>query len=191
MKILLPLFAAGLLSFQAMAGDWQVNQDHSRVSFISIKKNDIAEIHHFKHVAGSLTQAGAFALTIDLNSVDTGIQIRDERMQTILFEVAQFPQLKVDAVINPKLLMGMKVGDTLTTQINATVEMHGKKQKKNIDVLVAKLSDNKMVVSSFAPMIVQADEFNFVTGVEKLREIAGLPSISLAVPVSFVLTLAQ
>ncbi|MGI2174322.1 YceI family protein [Shewanella ulleungensis] len=191
MKIALPLFAAGLLSFQAMAGDWQVNQDHSRVSFISVKNNDIAEVHHFKHVAGSLTDAGAFALSIDLNSVDTGIQIRDERMQTILFEVAQFPQLKVDAVINPKLLMGMKVGDTLTTQINATVEMHGKTQKKSIDVLVAKLSDNKMVVSSFAPMIIQADEFNFVTGVEKLREIAGLPSISLAVPVSFVLTLAQ
>ncbi|GGP83940.1 YceI family protein [Shewanella ulleungensis] len=191
MKIALPLFAAGLLSFQAMAGDWQVNQDHSRVSFISVKNNDIAEVHHFKHVAGSLTDAGAFALSIDLNSVDTGIQIRDERMQTILFEVAQFPQLKVDAVINPKLLMGMKVGDTLTTQINATVEMHGKTQKKSIDVLVAKLSDNKMLVSSFAPMIIQADEFNFVTGVEKLREIAGLPSISLAVPVSFVLTLAQ
>lgn len=191
MKIALPLFAAGLLSFQAMAGDWQVNEDHSRVSFISVKKNDIAEVHHFKQVAGSLTDAGAFALSIDLNSVDTGIQIRDERMQTILFEVAQFPQLKVNALINPKLLMGMKVGDTLTTQINASVAMHGKKQNKTIDVLIAKLSDNKLVVSSFAPVLVQADEFNLVAGVEKLREIAGLPSISLVVPVSFVLTLSQ
>ncbi|MCT8986193.1 YceI family protein [Shewanella phaeophyticola] len=191
MKIALPLFAAGLLSFQAMAGDWQINQDHSRVSFISVKKNDIAEVHHFKQVAGSLTEAGAFALSIDLNSVDTGIKIRDDRMQTVLFEVAQFPQLKVNAVINPQLLMGMKVGDTLTTKIDATVELHGKKQQKSVEVLVAKLSDDKLVVSSFAPLLVQADEFNLVTGVEKLREIAGLPSISLAVPVSFVLTLAQ
>ncbi|MDD8058132.1 MULTISPECIES: YceI family protein [Shewanella] len=191
MKIALPLFAAGLLSFQAMAGDWQVNQDHSRVSFISVKKNDIAEVHHFKQVAGSLTEAGAFALSIDLNSVDTGIKIRDDRMQTVLFEVAQFPQLKVNAVINPQLLMGMKVGDTLTTKIDATVELHGKKQQKSVEVLVAKLSDDKLVVSSFAPLLVQADEFNLVTGIEKLREIAGLPSISLAVPVSFVLTLAQ
>ncbi|GGP53479.1 YceI family protein [Shewanella saliphila] len=191
MKIALPLFAAGLLSFQAMAGDWQVNQDHSRVSFISVKKNDIAEVHHFKQVAGSLTEAGAFALSIDLNSVDTGIKIRDDRMQTVLFEIAQFPQLKVNAVINPQLLMGMKVGDTLTTKIDATVELHGKKQQKSVEVLVAKLSDDKLVVSSFAPLLVQADEFNLVTGVEKLREIAGLPSISLAVPVSFVLTLAQ
>ncbi|GGP39832.1 hypothetical protein GCM10009347_04470 [Shewanella algicola] len=191
MKIALPLFVAGLLSFQAMAGDWQVNQDHSRVSFISVKKNDIAEVHHFKQVAGSLTEAGAFALSIDLNSVDTGIKIRDDRMQTVLFEIAQFPQLKVNAVINPQLLMGMKVGDTLTTKIDATVELHGKKQQKSVEVLVAKLSDDKLVVSSFAPLLVQADEFNLVTGVEKLREIAGLPSISLAVPVSFVLTLAQ
>ncbi|WP_418358995.1 MULTISPECIES: YceI family protein [Shewanella] len=191
MKIAFSLLAASLLSFQAMAGDWQVNQDHSRISFISVKKNDIAEVHHFKQVSGQLTDSGAFSLSINLNSVDTGIQIRDERMQTILFEVAQFPQLKVNATINPQLLFGMKAGDTLTTQVNATVELHGKKQAKTIDVLVAKLSDNKLVISSFAPILVQADEFNLVAGVEKLREIAGLPSISLAVPVSFVLTLAQ
>jgi len=47
------------------------------------------------------------------------------------------------------------------------------------------------VVSSLAPVIVQANEFGLVAGVEKLKELAGLPSISLAVPVSFVLTLAQ
>jgi len=191
MKKWLPLLAASLLSTSVMASDWQVNQDHSRVSFISIKKTDIAEVNHFKHVAGSLTDAGAFSLSIDLTSVDTGVEIRDQRLQSVLFEVAQFPTLTIDAVVNPKLLAGLKVGDTLTTQVEATIMLHGQKQQKSLDVLVAKLSDKKMVVSSLAPVIVQANEFGLVAGVEKLKELAGLPSISLAVPVSFVLTLAQ
>ncbi|MGK0411500.1 MAG: polyisoprenoid-binding protein YceI [Shewanella psychromarinicola] len=191
MKKWLPFLAASLLSTSVMAGDWQVNQDHSRVSFISIKKADIAEVHHFKQVAGELTDAGAFSLSIDLTSVDTGIEIRDQRMQTVLFEVAQFPKLTLDAVVNPKLLAGLKVGDTLTTQVEATISLHGQKQQKSFEVLVAKLSDKKMVISSLAPVIIQANEFGLVSGVEKLKEMAGLPSISLAVPVSFVLTLAQ
>jgi polyisoprenoid-binding protein YceI len=56
MKKWLPLLAASLLSTSVMAGDWQVNQDHSRVSFISIKKADVAEVHHFKQVAGSIPE---------------------------------------------------------------------------------------------------------------------------------------
>ncbi|QDE33204.1 YceI family protein [Shewanella polaris] len=191
MKKWLPFLAASLLSTSVMAGDWQINQDHSRVSFISIKKADIAEVNHFKQIAGSLTDAGAFSLSIDLSSVDTGVEIRDQRLQTVLFEVAQYPKLTLDAIVNPKLLAGLKVGDTLTTQIEATINFHGQKQQKSFEVLVAKLSDKKMVVTSLAPVIVQANEFGLVSGVEKLKEMAGLPSISLAVPVSFVLTLAQ
>jgi hypothetical protein len=41
------------------------------------------------------------------------------------------------------------------------------------------------------PVVVNAPEFKLAEGVEALREIAGLPSISLAVPVSFVLAFDQ
>lgn len=47
------------------------------------------------------------------------------------------------------------------------------------------------MVSSFQPIIINANEFGLVAGVDKLRDIAGLSSISQAVPVSFVLTLTQ
>ncbi|KPZ72593.1 YceI-like domain protein [Shewanella sp. P1-14-1] len=185
------LVSTALLSASAFAADWQVKQGHSKVSFISVKKGDIAEVHDFKQVSGSLTPEGAFNLTIELVSVDTGIEIRDERMQTMLFEVAKYPQVKLNSVINPKLLTDLSVGSTLMTQIDGTIDLHGKTRQMSFDVLVAKLSDTKMVVSSLAPVIVQANDFDLVEGVNKLREIAGLSSISLAVPVSFVLTLSQ
>ncbi len=185
------LLSTSLMSAASFAADWQVKQGHSKVSFISIKKGDIAEVHDFKKVSGSLTPEGAFNLSIDLVSVDTGVEIRDERMQTMLFEVAKFPELGLSAVVNPKLLADLSVGSTLVTQIDGTIELHGKSRQITFDVLVAKLSDKKMVVSSMAPVIIQANDFDLVEGVNKLREVAGLSSISLAVPVSFVLTLSQ
>ncbi len=185
------LLSTSLLSSAAFAADWQIKQGHSKVSFISVKKGDIAEVHDFKKVSGSLTPEGAFNLLINLDSVDTGIEIRDERMQTMLFEVAKYPALTLSSVVNPKLLADLSVGSTLVTQIDGTIELHGKSRQKTFDVLVAKLSDKKMVVSSMSPVIIQASDFDLVEGINKLREVAGLSSISLAVPVSFVLTLSQ
>ncbi len=191
MKKWLAVLPLAILSTSVLAADWQVKQAHSKVSFISIKKADIAEVHDFKTVSGSLTPAGAFNLSIDLVSVDTGVEIRDERMQSMLFEVAKYPKLQLNSVINPQLLADLSVGSTLVTQIDGTIELHGKTKKQSFDVLVAKLSDKKMVVTSMSPVIVQAEDFGLTDGVNKLREIAGLSSISLAVPVSFVLTLSQ
>lgn len=191
MKKWLSVLALGLLSNVTMASDWKVNNDQSTISFISVKKADIAEVHRFNNIDGKLTDAGKFSLIIDLSSVNSGIEIRDERMQSLLFEVAQFPKLSLQASVNPKLLESLVVGEMLTTQVDGEIELHGQKVIKTFDVVVAKLSTNKMLVSSLKPVIVQAGEFGLVAGVEKLRDIAGLSSISLAVPVSFVVTLAK
>ncbi|WP_434929880.1 YceI family protein [Shewanella sp. HL-SH5] len=191
MKLWLSLMVLGLLSNQALASDWKVNNSQSTVSFISIKKADVGEVHRFKQIEGFLSDSGGFSLTIDLSSVDTGISVRDDRMQGLLFEVAQFPKLQLTANINPKLISDLKVGETLTTQVDAKVALHGEQQVLPFNVVVAKLSATKMLVTSLMPVVVHAGDFNLVSGVEKLRDIAGLTSISLAVPVSFVLTLSQ
>ncbi|WP_434925938.1 YceI family protein [Shewanella sp. HL-SH2] len=191
MKLWLSLMVLGLLSNQALASDWKVNNSQSTVSFISIKKADVGEVHRFKQIEGVLGDSGGFSLTIDLSSVDTGISVRDDRMQGLLFEVAQFPKLQLTANINPKLISDLKVGETLTTQVDAKVALHGEQQVLPFNVVVAKLSATKMLVTSLMPVVVHAGDFNLVSGVEKLRDIAGLTSISLAVPVSFVLTLSQ
>ena len=56
-----------------------------------------------------------------------------------------------------------------------------------IDMAVARLSDTRVLVASRKPLIINAGQFDLLGGVEKLREVVGLPSISPAVPVSFVL----
>ncbi len=58
-------------------------------------------------------------------------------------------------------------------------------------MLVTKLSAGRFVVASLRPVIVNAAAFELAAGIEKLREVAGLPSIGGSVPVSFVLTFAR
>ena len=56
---------------------------------------------------------------------------------------------------------------------------------------IARLSDSRVLVSSLKPVIVNAGVFDLANGIEELRELAGLPAISKAVPVSFVLMFVE
>ena len=185
------LSVCSLVSVGVFAADYRIIQEHSRVSFVSIKKVDVAEVHQFKQIAGTLNEQGQFTLIIDLTTVDTQVAIRDERMKSLLFNVASFPQANLTAQINPKLIKELSIGATLTTQVSGVIDLHGQTQAKTFEVLVTKSSTGTLVVSSLAPVIIHAGDFGLTDGVNKLKEIAGLDSISLAVPVSFVLTLTQ
>lgn len=179
-----------LISFSSVA-QWQVIEQGSRVSFVSVKKGDIAEVHHFKQLKGTLNDNGQFELSIPLMSVATGIEVRDERMQNLLFEVSLYPELKLSSQVDSKMLKAIAVGESRVADIDGKIALHGKQQTKTFSVILTKVSDNKLMVSSLQPIIVNANEFDLVAGVDKLRDIAGLSSISQAVPVSFVLTLTQ
>lgn len=179
------------LSFITAAADWKVTNDESNVNFISIKKGDIAEVHHFKQMAGTLNEKGEFELTLSLASVDTSIEIRDQRMGSLLFEVDKYPKLTLSAKVDTKLLDGLSVGDSTITTVEGLVDLHGKQVKIPFSVSIAKLSDTNLLVASAVPVIVNSDSFGLTQGIEKLREIAGLSAISKAVPVSFILNLKK
>jgi hypothetical protein len=54
--------------------------------------------------------------------------------------------------------------------------------------LITRTSESGLLVVSKQPVVISAAQFGLAEGVDSLREIAGLPSISVAVPVSFVLS---
>jgi polyisoprenoid-binding protein YceI len=179
------LMAAGA----ANAVDWRVDNETFKFSFVSIKKQHTVEVHHFKQVSGTLSDSGDFVLNIDLSSVETGIEVRNERMQTMLFNVAQFPTATLTAGIDAAQLAALAVAESQKMTVEASLNISSMSQLLSLDVLVIKLAANKILVVSAHPVIIKADEFALAKGVEALREVAGLPVISQAVPVSFYLTL--
>lgn len=187
------LWFIGLLSCLSMslqAQEWSIEPAKSRVSFISIKKQDNAEVHHFAKVSGSL-ESGVFKLTIPLNSVVTNIEIRDERMKNFLFEVAKFPRLELIANVKPEDAVNLKVGQSRLVSLSADLTLHGVSKTIEVEVMVARLAEDRIQVASFKPIVIRAGDFALDVGVAKLKEIASLSSISNAVPVTFVLSLTK
>ncbi len=176
-----------LLSPYALS-EWKVDNGLSTVSFITIKKKDAAEVHHFKEVSGQLSDSGEFKFTVDLNSVDTSIEVRDQRMREVLFNTVDFPDVTLTAQLDGKVISSLQAGDAQAIVTEASINLHGQSQTVKIEALVVRSGD-KLIVASSKPVVVNAAEFDLAKGVEKLREIAKLPSISHAVPVSFVLVL--
>ncbi|MDW7550916.1 YceI family protein [Pseudoalteromonas peptidolytica] len=176
------LLGSALFSAQSFAS-WQLDQKHSNVSFVSVKQTHIAEVHHFKKIAGSLSKQGELEINIDLASVETMIPIRNERMQTMLFNVADHPHAKITANVS-KSLSNLVMGPQTITGVNAALTLHGQTQEITLDLLVTKNADG-LVVTPVNVVVLDATQFGFSAGIEALTKIAGLKTISTSVPITF------
>ena len=178
---------AVLLAAPAHA-DWKLANDTSRVSFVTTKAGQIAEAHTFHSLSGMIDGSGNVTVDIDLTSVDTMIPVRDERMREVLFQTGQFPKATLTAKVDADAIADMRDGQAHEMSVDGMLAMHGKTLPVTLDVLVSKLRRTRIVVATMKPVIVTAAQLDLADGVEELRNLAGLPSISPAVPVSVVLT---
>jgi polyisoprenoid-binding protein YceI len=182
--LLVTLVAAG--SVQA---GWDVTAS-SRVGFVSIKNNSIGENNVFEQVTGSISDAGHVALSIDLTSVETGVGIRNERLQRMLFEVGKFPTAMVQATLSASQLDALKAGDNVSETVKVTVSLHGMSVDKLAPLSVG-VSEDGLRVTSTQPIVVTAKDFGLESGVAALQAIAGLNAISQSIPITVDLSLRK
>ncbi len=172
-----------VLAFPA-AAQWELDNAHSSIYFISIKNDGIAETHYFESLLGYVGEEGQVSITIDLNSAETLIPIRNERLREMLFETATFPTATVSAEIDPAILAEVAKGATISSEVPVTLSLHG--LEKSIQAPLAVVAtQGGLHVYSAKPIVLNAGDFGLAGGIEKLREVAGLSTISTAVPVSF------
>ncbi len=173
----------------ANAGTWSLDPKASAISFVSVKKSDIAEAHSFDSFSGVIAESGTATVTIDTNSVKTGVEIRDERMIEFLFESVKFPNITITSDTFP--LEKLEIGSTQIERIAATLSLHGIEQEIMMDVILHSVSDSKIAVSTIRPIIVKAKDFGLAEGISKLSSLVGDISIGKSVPVSFSLTFVR
>ena len=190
MKNLLLLVICLMTSAHVLAG-WVIDPDGSYVGFASVKNDLIAENHSFTNVTGTIEDSGNAKIVIALASVETLIPIRNERMQAILFEVAQYPEVTVTANLNLDGFTSLGLGESETDTILLDVNLHGTNLSKNVLVKVIRSSDTSYEITSLGPIVIHASQFALSDGLESLRKVAGLQSIDLVVPVTFALRLVE
>lgn len=179
------LLCLSLLAFSTQGlANHTLNQEKSALNFISIKNEHIAESHTFDRYSGSLSKDGQLNITIDLTSVNTIIPIRNERMQKMLFDVANFSQATLNASVSKDLLT-LAPGETTTSSITAVVTIKGKAVPVTFEVAIVGLKDGGLRASTIKPAVLSTSSFGLDEGVAALQAVAMLNSISKTVPLTF------
>ena len=172
----------------ALAAEWGLDPARSHLSYVSIKSGHIGEINHFTEIAGRIDDDGQVVIDTALDSVETLVPIRNERMREILFKTTNYSDATLSAKIDPAKIAALQPGETVEVVAESTLSLHGESQPLVLKMQAAKLDANTLMVASTEPVILDASNFGLSEGIETLREIAGLESISRAVPVTFVMT---
>ena len=169
---------------------WELDNNSSTLSFVTVKADHVGEVHTFDQLSGDINDDGSVQITIELASVNTLIDIRNERMQNMLFETNLFPQAIISGAIDLDAVADMDAGVSQAISVDFELAIHGQSSPYTADVLVTR-TDSGVLASTVKPIVVMANTHGLVSGVEALREVAGLPSISRAVPVSFNIVFEQ
>lgn len=181
----LVLFASAVSIHAAHANSVkQLVSNASQVNFISIKNEHIAESHSFEKVSGNVTTSGMLTIEIDLSSVNTLIPIRNERMQAVLFNVTDFATATFTAQIDPTLL-SMPEGGKAYASVTGQLTISGKSVATTFDISVISLSGGQVMATTTKPTLLSTTAFGLDGGVDALKSLAMLNSISKTVPLTF------
>jgi polyisoprenoid-binding protein YceI len=183
------LAVAGLIWYffyaQGVPGFWVLNSEESFFHFSSVKNGDISEQHTLTSLVGEASFTGKIVVRLDLTSLDTGIDIRDQRMREFLFEVEKFPVARIEADYDLAVFGEIAPGETQIIAMPFTLKLHGIEKQMEISVTVYRSEWNKVIITPTEDLIIDAADFNLEEGINTLKSLAGLNDISTRVPVTF------
>jgi polyisoprenoid-binding protein YceI len=178
----------------ATAQNWAIDSNQSTLNFVTTKAGQqgvagISETQSFKRYSGGIDQSGKISLLIDLASIDTGVEIRDERMRTMLWNVKATPQATFTAQLPTEAFKSVANTGVRNIELNGQLQMGGQTKPVVATVRVSKLANDQLLVVTRSPILINANDFGLRPGVEALREVMGLNFLAGSAPVSFTLVL--
>ena len=166
---------------------YEIVPERSSLSFSTIKNQYIVETASITPSEGTLDKNGFFSITLPIDSIDTGISIRDERLKSLFFDIKSHSQVHVSGKIDLNLLSNEP--ELISLPVN--VQMYGKVNSIIFPVVIMK-SNEHMLVSSYSQRIIHASDFGIPSdNLVKLAATVGGIKISDNVPVSFTLTFGK
>ena len=175
--------ATGLVFAQEPVTGWKLSPDQSKIAYGSIKKDVVGESNHFKTISGHVTPEGEVIIEIDVTSVETGIGVRNKRMIAHVFDKTK-PTAFLKAKIDLPKLESLTPGATSLIDVDGTLTLSGVSIPVETSMFVARLSENKALVSTDEMIMLTTEDLGVDAGLDKLMELAHLPSITRAVPVT-------
>ena len=177
------LSVAALVSAAPAWAEWQV-ADNSSIQFVSIKNNTIGEVSHFDKIAGTVGDQGAVEVRVALDSVETNIGIRNDRMKKMLFEVGLYPEAVITAQLTPETMAVLGSSSGAAVPVVLQIDLHGQVVSKDAVLTVSATHAGGFSATTSQPILLNAAEFDLEDGVAALQSVAGLNAISRVIPVT-------
>lgn len=183
-RFFLPFFVSfmvGLTGSAAIAGTWTLDGAASRLAFGSIKKDNVGEVHTFERLAGTVSADGMVAIDIDLTSVETNADIRNERVRDYVFYGAATATLR--ATVDMDALDALPVGSSTTIYVDGVLGFLNQETKLDLEMFVLRVTDTKVLAMTDTMVFLGTADLGIDAGITKLMELAELPGITRAFPV--------
>ena len=103
----------------------------------------------------------------------------------ILFQTNDYPEAIINTLLPPDQFASMAVGTRQSITLDLTLNLHGMELDYAPYVTVTRLSETRVEVASLEPVIVMAEDFGLIPGIDTLRGLANLPAITPLTLVSF------
>lgn len=173
---------------------WAIDGAQSSLNFVTTKAGQagvggIGEVQSFKRFTGGMDNAGQIKLVIDLASVDTGVEIRDERMRTMLWNIKATPQATFTAKLSADDLAKLSNDTASDIDVAGQLELAGQTKPVNAKLRATRMSGGKIMVATRAPIIINSNDYGLKAGVEAMREVMNLNFLASTAPVNFSLVL--
>lgn len=164
------------------ASAWDLAAEDSVVSFGSIKNDFIGEAHTFSGLSGSVSNDGAVNVSIDLTTVNTNIDIRNERMAEHVFAGAA--SAEISATVDMSEIKKLRPGQSTTMEVEAVMTLLGNEVDVYLDAFVLRVSPSKVMVSTNTASYLSTEDLGVDAGIDVLQGLANLDSITRVTPVT-------
>jgi OmpA-OmpF porin, OOP family len=169
----------------AEAQNWTLDPAASKLTYQSVKKNTIVETNSIRNISGSLSENGAGKVVFDLDSVDTGVDLRNVRMRFLFFETFKFPTATVTVNVDPAAFADLPTRRRMSAKLPFKLDLHGVVKDLEANVVVTLISETMVSIASESPIAVKVEDFGLLPNVEKLQIAANVTNIVPVASVSF------
>ncbi|WP_394388972.1 YceI family protein [Shewanella woodyi] len=183
------LLSIALLGSTQASAQWTLDSNSAALNFLSTKvlinKQSITEMSGFNTLSGTVSDDGEFMLTVQLESVNTQVPIRDQRLRDWVFQVEKYSRVEISGQISKLELKDLTIGKPKGVTQSLILKTHGKVLTLKAELQLVKSADGALHVSTLTPILLDTRQLDMNLGIEKLIEVMGLASINQQIPITF------
>lgn len=166
--------SASVKAAEPFRSGWTLDPKQSVMTVLSVKNGEVVEASKFHALTGEIDEDGTATLKVMLDSIDTGIDLRNVRMRFLFFQTFRFPEATVTVTLERDKLAPLAINRREKITLDYTLALHGVKKSGKAWVTVTLLDDDTVAVTTLLPIMVAASDYGLSAGIQKLEEAASV-----------------